>query len=35
MENKVFKEMFQKHLEEESKEKEMIEKWLLKELNNY
>jgi hypothetical protein len=35
MEIKVFKQMHKKHIEEETKEKELIEDWLLKELNNY
>jgi hypothetical protein len=29
MENKAFKEMFKKHLEEEKKERELAEKWLI------
>lgn len=35
MENKVFKEMFQKHINEELKEREMVEDWLLKQLEKY
>jgi hypothetical protein len=35
MENKAFKEMFKKHLEEEKKERELAEKWLIWELQNY
>ena len=35
MENKVFKEMFKKHIEEELKERELVEDWLIKELSNY
>lgn len=35
MEVKVFKEMYNKHLKEESSQKELVEKWLIKELENY
>jgi len=35
MENKVFKDMFKKHMDEEKKERELVEDWLTWELNNY
>lgn len=35
MEVKVFKEMYNKHLKEESSQKELIEEWLIKQLENY
>jgi len=33
MENEVFKEMYQKHITEEKKEREMVEKWLKEKLD--
>ena len=35
MENKVFKDMFKKHMDEEKKDRELVEDWLTWELNNY
>lgn len=35
MEVKVFKEMYNKHLKEEKSQKELIEEWLIKQLENY
>ena len=35
MEVKVFKQMHKKHILEENKEKELIEEWLIKELEDY
>jgi len=35
MENKVFKEMMKKHMDEELEDRKLVEKWLIWELKNY